>query len=97
VYIKWYINIKVMNILEVNSREFRDKQRAYFDLADEGQRVVIRRGSRKAYVLTPVNDDDLYFTPKMLEKIDASIQQAKEGKTTKVSNREELKLFLESL
>lgn len=66
-------------------------------MADEGQRVVIRRGSKKAYVLTPVSDDDLYFRSKMLDKIDASIQQAKEGKTTKVSNREELKLFLESL
>lgn len=92
-----YTNIEIMNILEVNSREFRDKQKAYFDLADEGQRVVIRRGSKKSYVLTAVNDDDLYFTPKMLEKIDMSIQEAREGKTIKVSNREELKSFLESL
>lgn len=86
-----------MNILEVNSREFRDKQKAYFDLVDKGQKVVIRRGSKKAYVLTLVDDDDLYFTTEMLKKIDFSMQEAKEGKSTKINSREDLNAFLESL
>lgn len=86
-----------MKILEVNSRAFRNNQKNYFDLADRGKKVVIRRGNKRAYVLTPLNDDDLYFTPKMLEKIDMSIQQVKLGQTTRVSNKEELNLFLESL
>ena len=86
-----------MKILEVNSRAFRNNQKNYFDLADRGKKVFIRRGNKRAYVLTPLNDDDLYFTPKMLEKIDMSIQQVKLGQTTRVSNKEELNLFLESL
>jgi hypothetical protein len=41
-----------------------------------------------------IDNDDLYFTPEMLEKIDRSIQQAKEGKVTRISNIEELNKFL---
>jgi hypothetical protein len=43
------------------------------------------------------SEDDLYFTPEVLAEIDLSLQQAKEGKVTKVSSRKELSEFLESL
>lgn len=81
-----------MAIVQVTSREFRDKQASLFDLADKGEKIVIRRGRKKAYALTPIEEEDLYFTPEMLAKIDRSIEEAKEGKTVKLTPelREEL-------
>ncbi len=87
-----------MAILEVTSRQFRDKQKDFFELADKGEKIIIKRGRKKAYVLTPVdNEDYLYFTPEMLTKIDRSIQQIKEGKYTSIKTKEELDKFLEEL
>lgn len=83
-----------MAILEITSRQFRDKQKDIFDLADKGEKVIIKRGKKQAYVLTPIDDDDLYFTPEMIEKIDRSIQQAKEGKVKRIKNIQELDKFL---
>ncbi|MBK5247672.1 MAG: hypothetical protein JJE49_10450 [Peptostreptococcaceae bacterium] len=80
-----HIKLKVMAVLEVTSREFRDKQKNFFDLADKGEKVVIKRGKKQAYVLTPIGDEDLYFTPEMLARIDKSILQAKEGKVRKLT------------
>jgi len=54
-----------MAVLQISTREFRDRQAAMLDMADRGENVVIRRGN-KAYVITPISDDDLYFTPEIL-------------------------------
>lgn len=86
-----------MAIIQTTSRQFRDKQKDYFDLADKGEKVIIRRGKKQAYLLTPINDDDIYFTPAMLEKINKSIKQVKEGKVTKIETEEELTQFLDNL
>lgn len=86
-----------MAVIQVTSREFRDKQRNMFDLADQGEKVIIRRGKKQAYILTPIEDDDLYFTPETLERIDRSLQEAKEGKVTRITGKGELKDFLNSL
>jgi hypothetical protein len=61
-------------------------------LADTGKQIIIKRGRKQAYALTPIHDGDSYFSPGMLAKIDRSLQQAKEGKTTKLTPelREEL-------
>ena len=86
-----------MAILEVTSRQFREKQKTFFDLADTGKQIIIKRGRKKAYTLTPVNNEDLYFTPEMVVRIEHSLQQAKEGKVTRVTGIEELNKFLEEL
>ena len=86
-----------MAIIQTTSRQFRDKQKDYFDLADKGEKVIIRRGKKQAYLLTPIDDDDIYFTPAMLEKINKSIKQVKEGKVTKIETEEELTQFLDNL
>jgi hypothetical protein len=39
-------------------------------------------------MLTSVNEDDLYFTPEMREKIDRSLQQAGEGQVREYSLKE---------
>ncbi|MHB1179161.1 MAG: type II toxin-antitoxin system prevent-host-death family antitoxin [Daejeonella sp.] len=84
-------------MLVVSSREFREKQAEYMDRADKGEQIIVQRGKNKAYSITPVTEDDLYFTPEMLARIDQSIQQAKDGKVTTVRGKEELKQFLNSL
>jgi K+/H+ antiporter YhaU regulatory subunit KhtT len=86
-----------MNIIQTTSRHFRDKQKDFFDLADRGEKVIIRRGKKQAYLLTPVDDEDINFTSEMLDKINRSIKQVQEGMITKVETEEELNQFLESL
>jgi hypothetical protein len=86
-----------MAIIQTTSRQFRDKQKDFFDLVDKGEKVLIRRGKKQAYLLTPVDDEDIYFTPAMLDKINESIKQVQEGKVTKVATEEELNQFLENL
>jgi PHD/YefM family antitoxin component YafN of YafNO toxin-antitoxin module len=86
-----------MAIIQTTSRQFRDKQKDFFELADKGERVIIRRGKKQAYLLTPIDDEDIYFTPAMLDKINRSIEQVKEGKVTKIETEEELNLFLDNL
>jgi len=84
-------------ILEITSRQFREEQRKYFDLADNGTQIILKRGRKKGYVLTPLDEDDRYFTPAMLQKIEHSLQQAKNGNVTRVTTKEELKNFLDEL
>jgi hypothetical protein len=86
-----------MRIIQTTSRHFRDKQKDFFDLADRGEKVIIRRGKKQAYLLTPVDDEDIYFSPEMLDKINRSIKQVQEGMMTKIETEEELNQFLESL
>ncbi len=86
-----------MAIIQTTSRQFRDKQKDFFELADKGERVIIRRGKKQAYLLTPIDDEDIYFTPAMLDKINRSIEQVKKGKVTKIETEEELNLFLDNL
>jgi hypothetical protein len=86
-----------MAVVEVTARKFRDKQKDYLDLADNGAQILLKRGKKQSYVLTPVDEDDLYFTPEMLAKIEHSRQQAKEGKVTRCKTYEKSLKLLESL
>jgi len=84
-------------MLVVSSREFREKQAEYMDRIDNGEQIIIQRGKNKAYAITPVKDEDIYFSPQMIQKIKDLILQAKEGKTIKVGNTKELEDFFKSL
>jgi len=48
-------------MLVVSSREFRDNQARYFDLADNRDQILIQRGKNKAYRLIPVTKDDYIY------------------------------------
>jgi hypothetical protein len=85
-----------MAVVEVTSRQFRDRQKALFDLADKGEKIIIRRGRKSAYTLIPVDDDDLYFTPEILEKIDRSVEQAKRGEVITFDTVEDAIKYFES-
>ncbi|KAA8479115.1 prevent-host-death family protein [Arcticibacter tournemirensis] len=84
-------------MLVISSREFREKQAEYMDRADNGEQIIVQRGKNKAYAITPVTDDDLYFTPAMLNRIKQSIEQVRDGKEITVKTNNELKDFLDSL
>ncbi|UVR15669.1 hypothetical protein [Parabacteroides distasonis] len=42
-----------MAVIQITSREFREKQASMFALADNGEQVVIRRRGKVSYMLTP--------------------------------------------
>jgi antitoxin YefM len=69
----------------ISSREFRQNQRLYFERADKGEQIIVQRGKNKAYALTPVNEDDVYFNAGMVERIKESIKQVEEGKVKRIS------------
>lgn len=75
-------------MLIISSREFRQNQRIYFEKADKGEQIIVQRGKNKAYALTPINDDDVYFNAEMVERIRQSIKQVEKGKVTKVTTPE---------
>jgi len=83
-------------MLIVSTREFRSNQSMYFDLIDKNEQVIIQRGKNKAYALTPITDDDRYFSdPQIIERIKHSMKQADNGQITimtKVQRKEMLGL-----
>lgn len=86
-----------MAIIQITSREFREKQASMFALADNGEQVVIRRRGKVSYMLTPVYDTDYELSPEVEERLEESRQQYREGKVTTCTTKEELAKFLETL
>jgi len=86
-----------MVALEVSARQFREKQKSFFDIADSGRQVVIRRGKKQAYFLTPIEENDFIVTPELLAKLDNIRQTVKNGEYTECKTIEELDNFLDSL
>ncbi|MCX2493260.1 type II toxin-antitoxin system prevent-host-death family antitoxin [Pedobacter sp. PF22-3] len=84
-------------MLVVSSREFREKQAEYMDMADSGEQIIVQRGKNKAYSITPITNDDIYFSKVMVEKIEKSLLQAKNGEVTKVTGKDALVEFLKDL
>lgn len=85
-----------MAVIQVTSREFRDKQ-ASIALADNGEQVVIRRRGKVSYMLTPVYENDFVLSPEIEERLEEGRRQYREGNVTTCSTKEELNNFLESL
>lgn len=84
-------------MIQVRSREFRERQASLFDLADKGEQVIIRRRGKASYMLTPVRDSDFMITPELEKKIEEARQQFRNGETISCKNAEEAIKFLESL
>jgi len=92
-------------MLIISSRVFRDSQKKYFDLAKR-ERVIIKRKNEFMELVprgnvipeNPSPSNDPWFNnPINIEALDRSIIQAKEGKFTRVSDKEGLKVFLDNL
>jgi len=86
-----------MAIIETTSRQFRERQKDFFELADKGEKVVIRRGRKQTYVLTPISEDDLYFSPEMIQRIKDAQQEIKEGKSISFDSVDEMDKYFQSL
>ena len=84
-------------MLVVSSREFREKQAEYMDKLDNGEQIIIQRGKNKAYAISPITNEDIYFSPQMVQKIKNAILQKEEGKILKGGSGEELENFFKNL
>ncbi|MEO9869447.1 hypothetical protein [Ekhidna sp.] len=62
----------------------------YFERADKGEQIIVQRGKDKAYALTPVEEEDMYFNSEMVERIKESLKQVESGKTKKISTSKEI-------
>jgi len=77
-------------MLIISSREFRQNQRKYFEKVDKGEHIIVQRGKDKSYALTPITEDDLYFSAELIEKIKASILEIEAGESKRVSRSSEI-------
>ena len=81
-------------MLIISSREFRQNQKEYFDKVDKGEHIIVQRGKDKAYALTPISDDDMYFNAEMVKRIKQSLLQVEQGNVQQVSTSEEISNLL---
>ena len=87
-----------MATIQVTSQEFRARQASLFELADQGEEIIIRRGKKQAYTLTPVEaNEEKPLSPETERSIAIARQEYAEGKTTVCRTIEEAIKHLESL
>ena len=73
-------------MIEVTSREFRNRQASLLNLADQGEEVVIKRRGKTSYVLTPVKEnrvsesDEFELTDELEKDIQKSMEDLREGR-----------------
>lgn len=86
-----------MAVIQITSREFREKQASMFALADNGEQVVIRRRGKVSYMLTPVYENDFVLSPELEKRLEESRRQYRDGNITTCTTKEDLNKFLETL
>ena len=80
-------------MLVISSREFRANQKNYFDRIDNGEEIIIQRKGNKSYKISPITEDDtLMSKSEFLEKINISLEQIREGRSTKLQGEKEMNL-----
>jgi hypothetical protein len=84
-------------MLVISSKEFRDNPTQYFNRVDSGESVIIQRGKKKSYAISAISEDDAYFTPEMIEKIEQALAQVERGEGVLCKTYEDSLRFLESL
>ena len=75
-------------LIEITSQEFLEKQKIYFDLADKGAKIILKRDRRKSYILTPLNEENIELSSQMLLRIEKGLQEIEEGKTKRYTMAE---------
>jgi antitoxin YefM len=88
IFVPYWYTINFNDMLVISSREFRQNQKVYFEKVDKGEQIIVQRGKNKAYTLTPVNDDDVYFNAEMVKKIKQSIEEVRQGKVKRITTPE---------
>lgn len=92
--IKFAEKTDIMEALSV--RDYRNNLAAYFEKADEGTPVLIRR-KNKLYALTSIGKEDLMLTPELQKRIDEAREAYRCGNVVSVKSKEDLHSFLDSL
>ena len=81
----------------VSIKEFEANTSKYLELANKGEKVWIKLKNKITYALTPASEEDLedelYFTPEMMKKIEKAQKEAEEGKYKIISIEEQKKMF----
>jgi len=80
-------------MIVINSREFRENQKKYFDLVDKNERVLIKRKDKTYELTSEIKNDRFFDNPEIQEKILNSVQSLKEGKGIVLSEQQEKDLF----
>lgn len=78
----------------ITTREFRENQKSYFDLAEK-ERVIIHRGKNRKPVLISTLDEgevsDIYFSdPSVIASIKQGIEDVRQGRVTTIKNLKEI-------
>ncbi|MDR1342754.1 MAG: hypothetical protein LBK18_05810 [Prevotellaceae bacterium] len=86
-------------MLAVSSRDFMQRQSAYFDMLDEGAEIVIKRAKNRLYkvVAVPPNDDTLMTKEEFFAKIERAEEDIRQGRYSVLKPDEDIKAFLDSL
>ena len=90
-------------MIEVTSREFRNRQASLLNLADQGEEVVIKRRGKTSYVLTPVKEnrvsepDGFELPAELKEDIQKSMEDIRKGRYISFKSAEEAMNYLEEL
>lgn len=68
-----------------------------FDLVDQGEKVIIRRGNKQAYTITPIQEEKMEITPELQAEIEQAEADYRAGKYIRLKTLEELNRYLDSL
>ena len=84
-----------MAVIQLTAREFREKQASIFNLLDAGEKIIIRRGKKKAYTLVPIEDDLLNVSPILQNLINIAIKEITEGDCITFDNSSDVKKYFD--
>lgn len=76
--------------------DYRSNLASYFEKADNGKPVIIRRKNR-LYALTSIGREDLMITPELQQRINEARDAYRCGDVISVKSKQDLHSFLDSL
>lgn len=79
------------------STTFRRRLAHVFDLVDQGEKVIIRRGNKQAYTITPIQEEKMEITPELQAEIEQAEADYRAGKCIVLETREDIDRYLDSL
>ena len=86
-----------MATVNFTTQEFTSRSDQAFDLADKGEKVINRRGRRRAYRLIPFTEESSGITPELQAKIDQAREEYRRGETLHFESKEEMHAWLDAL
>ena len=86
-----------MATVNFTTQEFTSRSDQAFDLAGKGEKVIIRRGRRRAYRLIPFTEESSGITPELQAKIDRAREEYRRGENLHFESKEEMHAWLDAL